>query len=155
MTRDLLVGGISSLHDPLLAAALRGAGLPAVALGARTHAGLRLARSFGHHGQCNPPHYLLGAVIEQARAYGPEFAHRHAWLTVGSRGPCRLAAFELEYERVLSGAGLGDLPILLLDQLAFAGGGGPLGAEAPRALLTAVVAGDVLATLGHRWRPWA
>ncbi len=158
--RVTLVGGLSSVHDPLCAAALRGLGLRAEALHPRTDAGMRRARGLGNHGQCNPAHYSVGAVLEHMQRSGQSpaaFAERHVWLTVGSCGPCRLAAFGLEYARVLDGAGLGRLPVSVVEQLVFA--------EAPRrgkdtidpahALLLALVAGDVLTALGHRLRPYA
>jgi predicted nucleotide-binding protein (sugar kinase/HSP70/actin superfamily) len=163
--RVCLVGGLSSVHDPLCAAALRGAGVLAEALHPRTDEGLRRARALGNHGQCNPAHYAVGAVIEHARRSGlapAAFAARHAWLTVGSCGPCRLAAFDFEYARVLSSAGLGALPVLLADQLAFAaaplGLGGQLRtppAAMSSALLEAVLAADVIAAQGHALRPYA
>ena len=159
----LLVGGLSSVHDPLCAAALRGLGTPAEALHPRTDEGLRRARALGNHGQCNPAHYAVGAVLDHARRSGEDpasFAARHAWLTVGSCGPCRLASFGFEYARVLEGAGLGGLPVIFVDQLAFARGAvhgphPPLDTAAADAVLLAVVAGDVLAALGHRLRPYA
>jgi len=161
--RTLLVGGLSSIHDPLCAAALRGMEIPAVTLHARTDAGLRRARGFGNHGQCNPAHYAVGAVLDHALYSGEEpgaFADRHAWLTVGSCGPCRLAAFGLEYSRVLRGAGLARLPVILAEQLAFVGESSgssleSLDAEAAHALLVAIVAGDALASLGRQLRPYA
>ena len=99
--RTLLVGGLSSLHDGLCAAALRSQGLSAVPLHPCTDNGLRRARALGNHGQCNPAHYSVGAVLEHAQASGEapaHFAQRHAWLTLGSNGPCRLAAFGFEYQ---------------------------------------------------------
>lgn len=158
----LLVGGLSSVHDPLCAAALRGIGLDAVPLAARTDAGLRRARGLGNHGQCNPAHYAVGAVLEHAQQSGQapaDFARRHEWLTIGSCGPCRLASFGFEYARVLDGAGLGALPLRSVEQLAFVPGetgeAGAVEGRAADALLRAVVAGDVLSALGHRLRPWA
>jgi len=150
--RTLLVGGLSSVHDPLLAAALRGCGRRAEALHPRTDSGLKLARGFGNHGQCNPAHYAVGAVLEHARSSGMvahAFCETRAWLTVGSCGPCRLAAFPHEYARVLAGAGLGALPVVLVDQLAFARDRGPaaaptIRAEEASALLVAVVVADVV-----------
>ncbi len=162
--RTLLVGGLSSLHDPLLAAALRATGADAVVLHPRTDHGMRAARALGNHGQCNPAQYAVGAVLEHSRASGltPEaFAARHAWLTVGSCGPCRLAAYPLEFQRVLAGAGLGALPVVQVEQLAFAGGPlprSPVTVPAPSGLfervLEALVAGDVVTALGHRARPF-
>jgi predicted nucleotide-binding protein (sugar kinase/HSP70/actin superfamily) len=161
--RTWLVGGLSSVHDPLLAAALRGAGFRAVAVHPRTDSGLRRARSLGNHGQCNPAHYAVGAVLEHARRSGEDpaaFADRHGWLTAGSCGPCRLAAFGFEYARVLAGAGLERLPVAQIEPLVFMTGrvraGLPcIGPQAANALLLAVVAGDVLTTLGHALRPYA
>jgi predicted nucleotide-binding protein (sugar kinase/HSP70/actin superfamily) len=161
--RTLLVGGLSSVHDPLCAAALCGLGEPAEALHARTNEGLARARALGNHGQCNPAHYAVGAVLEHARRSGetPEaFAQRYGWLTVGSCGPCRLAAFGFEYARVLRGAGLGDLPVLFVEQVAFAhaptsGGLARLDAGPAEALRDAIVAGDVLAALGRTLWPYA
>jgi predicted nucleotide-binding protein (sugar kinase/HSP70/actin superfamily) len=148
--RTWLVGGLSSLHDPLLAAALRGAGMPAVAMHPPTDGGLRCARALGNHGQCNPAHYTVGAVLEHVRRSGQEpehFADHHGWLTAGSCGPCRLASFGLEYARVLRGAGLGRLPVSRIEPLAFL--------EGQSALLHAVLLGDVLTLLGHTLRPYA
>lgn len=161
--RTWLVGGLSSVHDPLFAATLRGAGLPAVALHPRTDAGLRRARSLGNHGQCNPAHYSVGAVLEHARSSGQDpavFAARHGWLTAGSCGPCRLASFGLEYNRVLSGAGLGELPVVRIEPLALVTERAPcegltLDSRARHALLLAVIAGDVLTKIGHTLRPYA
>ncbi|MBL8917824.1 MAG: hypothetical protein JNJ54_03110 [Myxococcaceae bacterium] len=155
----LLVGGLSGLHDPLCAAALQGLGRRAVPLHPCTNEGLRRARAFGNHGQCNPAHYTVGAVLEHARKSGlpaAEFAARHAWLTPGSTGPCRLAAFGFEYRRVLEGAGLGALEIHTVSQLAFAGHvtDSVLPPAEADQVLGAVLLGDALTELGHQLRPW-
>lgn len=146
--RTLLVGGLSSTHDPLLASALRGVGIPAVTLHARTDAGLRRARALGNHGQCNPAHYAVGAVLEHALRSGHrDFDARYAWLTLGSCGPCRLSSFGIEYAQVLAGAGLARLPVVTALDLDLAGAFQPL--------LAALVAGDILAAAAHRLRPRA
>lgn len=159
MSRTLLVGGLSRLHDPLCVAALRGAGVDAELLPPPTDAGLKRARALGNHGQCNPAQYPVGAVLERAQASregAAAFARAHAWLVPGSCGPCRLAAFPLEWSRVLEGAGLGDLHVERVDQFSFV----PLLASSGEArspgltLLAALAAGDVLAELGHALRPW-
>ncbi len=162
--RTVLVGGLSSLHDPLGAAALRGLGYRAETLHPRTDVGLRAARGLGNHGQCNPAQYAVGAVLEHAKASGlppAHFAQRHAWLTVSACGPCRLAAYPLEYRRVLTAAGLGALPVLQLDQLAFVDAplvrsplAPTLGPEELEALVRAVLAGDVVTAFGHQLRPF-
>lgn len=158
--RTLLVGGLSSAHDPLLAAALRGCGRKAETLHPRTDVGLKRARGLGNHGQCNPAHYAVGAVLEHARASGMDarsFCEERAWLTVGSCGPCRLAAFSHEYARVLAGAGLGALPVVFADQLSFAASrpaASLLHADEAQALLVAVVAADLVVQVAHAVRPY-
>lgn len=160
--RALLVGGLSSLHDPILVGALRGAGLDAIPLPARTDRALRRARSLGNRGQCNPAHYAVGAVLEAAAAHGAggaPFAERHAWLTVGSCGPCRLAAFGHEWAQVLGAAGHGALPIVTVEQLDFVeapvpGGLSRLGDAPARALLAGAIAGDALVEVGNLLRPY-
>ena len=159
----LLVGGLSSVHDPLLAAALRGCGKSVELLHPRTDAGLRRARALGNHGQCNPAHYAVGAVLEHTRCSGLEsraFCADRVWLTLGSCGPCRLAAFPHEYARVLRGAGLGRLPVVFVDQLRFveacsSSGSGIVGAKEASALVAAVVAGDVVTQVASGLRPYA
>lgn len=146
--RTLLVGGLSSVHDPLLVGALRGAGVSAVPLHPRTDDGLRRARAHGNHGQCNPAHYAVGAVLEHAIGSGdPDFDLHHAWLTLGSCGPCRLASFGIEYRQVLDGAGLARLPVLRPADVDLA--------RSSSGLLAALVTGDVLAGAAHRVRPRA
>lgn len=159
--RTLLVGPLSPVHDALGAAALRGAGLAAEAIHPPSDQGLGRARALGNHGQCNPPHYAVGAVLDHARASGipaAEFAPRHAWLTLGSCGPCRLAAFPVEWAQVLEGAGLGPLRMEPLEQRGFIKGLAGLGVARHRglgnALVAALIAADALETLGHRLRPW-
>lgn len=159
MSRTMLVGGLGALRDELVVAALAGAALDAVALPSPTDAGLALARALGNHGQCNPGQYPVGSVLEAARRAGLDaatFAARHVWVVPSSCGPCRLAAFPLEWRRVLDGAGLGALPFEFVDQHSFipalSSGGG--GRTAGLGLVMALVAGDGLEALGHQLRPW-
>ena len=156
--RTILVGPLSPVHDALAAAALRGAGLTAQAVHPPTDLGLARARAHGNHGQCNPPHYAVGAVLEHARASGlpaKDFAERHAWLTLGSCGPCRLAAFPVEWQQILGGAGLGGLAMEPVDQQGFIEGlaGGARKRGLGNALVNSLIAADALETLGHRLRP--
>lgn len=154
----LLIGPLHPVHDALAAASLRAAGLSAQAIHPPTDEGLARARAFGNHGQCNPPHYAIGAVLEHARASGlppGEFAARHAWLTLGSCGPCRLAAFPVEWRQILDGAGLNALRLEPVNQQGFithlAGPKRKHGLAA--AVVSALIAADALEALGHRLRP--
>ncbi len=152
------MGPLHPVHDALGAAVLRAAGLPAQAVHPPTDEGLARARAHGNHGQCNPPHYAIGAVLEHARTSGlpaGDFAARHTWLTLGSCGPCRLAAFPVEWRQILEGAGLGALHLEPLHQQGFiAHLAGPARKHGlGNALVTSFIAADALETLGHRLRP--
>lgn len=154
-----LVGGLDQTRDTLLCAALRGAGLSVRQLPPPSDAGLRRARALGNHGQCSPAHYAVGAVLQAAEASGlsrADFARTHQWVTVGSCGPCRLAAFPLEWAKVLRAEGLSGLGLELVDQLAFTAALGPRGLarSAGSVVLTALIAGDVLSALERSLRPW-
>ncbi len=156
-SRTLLVGGLGRARDLLAVAALRAGGVEAALLPAPSDAGLERARALGNHGQCNPAHYAVGQVLEHASGKDAgELARTHAWLVPGSCGPCRLAAFPLEWQRVLDRAGLGALEVQLLDQLAVvpaidrACGSRPPGFG----LVAALVAGDVLEQLALSLRPY-
>jgi predicted nucleotide-binding protein (sugar kinase/HSP70/actin superfamily) len=155
----MLLGGLGATRDALGVAALRAAGIDAQVLPAPSDAGLARARALGNHGQCNPAQYAVGAVLERARACGErpaDFARRHAWLVPASCGPCRLAAFPLEWARVLEGSGLAGLHVELFDQFAFVPAleAGGARTSPARGLLLALVAADVLEVLGHRLRPF-
>ncbi|MDP3235772.1 MAG: hypothetical protein Q8N26_23505 [Myxococcales bacterium] len=154
-----LVGGLGQARDTLLCAALRGAGLGVRQLPPPSDVGLRRARALGNHGQCSPAHYAVGAVLQAADASGlsrSEFARTHQWVTVGSCGPCRLAAFPLEWAKVLRAEGLSGLGLELVDQLAFTAALGPrrLVRSAGMVVLAALTAGDVLSALERSLRPW-
>lgn len=159
MVKTLLVGGLGRSRDALLCAALRGAGVAVRQLPAPSDAGLRRARAFGNHGQCSPAHYAVGAVLEAAEASGlsgDTFARTHRWVTAGSCGPCRLAAFPLEWAKVLGAQGLSGLELELIDQRAFLAAfeARALGRSPGRVVLAALVAGDVFSALERALRPW-
>ncbi len=167
LSRTLLVGGVSGVHDALLAAALRGAGLRAEPVGVPTASSLAVGRGLLARGHCNPTYYLAGALVERLRrevsrdvppsAVAARFAH----LTLGSCGPCRFATYASEFRRALAGAGLGEVPVVAIDQLLPAPGAAlaALGVRVEGALLVAlaraVAAADVLVRAGCEARPRA
>ncbi len=162
--RTLLVGGISGAHDPLLAAALRGLGVDAQPVGVPDGASLATGRSLLARGHCNPTYYLAGALVERLRRepLGPaERGARFAHLTAGSCGPCRFATYAAEYRRAISAAGLGPVPVVVIDQLApqataaLAAIGVRLDARLLVTLGRAAIAGDALVRAGCEARPLA
>ena len=154
--RTILVGGVSGLHDRLLAAALRGHGVAAETVGVPDGEALATGRSLLARGHCNPTYYLAGALVERLRRAAPEpaISERFAHLTIGSCGPCRFATYAAEYRRAIAGAGLGAVPVVVIDQLrpgaseALAAIGVCLDARLLAALARAAVLGDVLLRAG-------
>lgn len=154
--RTVLVGGVSGLHDGLLAAALRGHGVAAETVGVPDGGSLATGRSLLARGHCNPTYYLAGALVERLRraAPAPAIEERYAHLTVGSCGPCRFATYAAEYRRAIAAAGLGAVPVVVIDQLrpgtseALAAIGVHLDARLLAALARAAILGDVLLRAG-------
>jgi predicted nucleotide-binding protein (sugar kinase/HSP70/actin superfamily) len=147
----LVVGGLSSTHDRLLAAALRGRGVAAEALATPDARALATGRALLGRAHCNPTYYLAGALVEHVRAHGAE---GRAHLTLSSCGPCRFANYANEYRRALGRAGFPDVPVATLSQerpqatAALTALGLAVDARLLRALARAVVAADVLTRAG-------
>ncbi len=156
----VVVGGLSSGHDALLAAALRGRGLDATPLPPPDARALATGQRLLARGHCNPTYYLSGAVVERAAAEPPERRGALAYLTAGSCGPCRFATYATEHRRALAAAGLADVRVAVIDQssprptAALAEVGVSLDARLLAAMSRAIVAADVLARAGaeHRAR---
>ncbi len=153
----ILVGGVSTTHDALLAAALRGRGVAAEPVGTADARALATGRKLLAHGHCNPTYYLSGALVERVRRDGGG----HAYLTLGSCGPCRFATYAAEHRRALAAAGLGAVEVLVIDQLApgataeLARAGVHVDGRLIAALARAAVVADVLTRAGCERRPRA
>ena len=160
VSRTLLVGGLSATHDALLAAVLRGRGVDAEPLGTPDGRSLATGRALLARAHCNPTYYLAGALVERLRAKlragatSADVVARYAYLTVGSCGPCRFATYAAEYRRALDGAGLGGVPVVVIDQLqpgrsaALAAIGVQLDGALLASLARAAIAADVLLRAG-------
>lgn len=172
-----IVGGLSSTHDELLAAALRGRGVDARALVRPDAAALALGRSLLPRGYPNPTYYLAGALVDQLRQAAArdrlapdEVARCYAHVTVAGR----FGQYASDYRLALAAAGLSGLPVVAIDplgrspsptmkvartcpseQASLAGMGIALDARLVRQLMRAVVAGDVLVRASSERRPYA
>lgn len=99
----LAVGGLSGLHDELIAAALRCHGVAAEPLPTPDAAALATGRALLARGHCNPTYLLAGALVEHARRVGDELT---GYVAAGTCGPCRFATYPDEFRRALAAAGL-------------------------------------------------
>jgi predicted nucleotide-binding protein (sugar kinase/HSP70/actin superfamily) len=157
-SRTLLVGGLSSTHDALVAAALRGRGIAAEPVGTADQGSLAIGRKLLARGHCNPTYYLSGALVERLRRSAAP--GRYAYLTIGSCGPCRFATYAAEHRRALAAAGFSEVPVVVVDQLRptatveLGSVGVTLDGRLISDLARAAVVGDVLVRAGcwHRAR---
>lgn len=148
-SRTLLVGGLGSPHDALVAAAVSASGHAAEALGAPDADALELGRASLPRGQCAPLLFTTGTLLREARA---RRGSPLAYLGVRSCGPCRYALFEPAWERALAEDGHSDVRIVSARQSA------PelaalLGTGALLTALDAIAVADVLRETSNRLRP--
>ncbi len=162
----LLMGGLTAAQDFLLEGALKGLGYKVRHLRTPDNEGLTAGKEFGNRGQCNPTYYTVGTLVselQRARDAGmtpEEVVKKHVFLTAGACGPCRFGMYVTEYRKALRDAGFDGFRVMLFQQQ---GGlkqatGDDLGLELNprffRAIVKAIVAGDVLNALGYRIRPY-
>lgn len=162
----LLFGGLTLAHDVLIAGALAGLGYNVQALDCPDTDALRVGKEFGNRGQCNPTYFTVGNLVKhllKLREGGmstEDIIRRHVFVTAGACGPCRFGTYVTEYRKALVDAGFDGFRVMLFQQqggLRQATGEDPGLEFTPaffRALLSAVMAGDVLNAAGYRIRPY-
>jgi predicted nucleotide-binding protein (sugar kinase/HSP70/actin superfamily) len=166
-TTTILFGGLTRAHDHLLTGALSGAGYRVKALDCPDYESLRFGKEFGNRGQCNPTYFTVGNLVKylthlRDREGIPlrDIVEKNLFITAGACGPCRFGTYVTEYRKALSDAGFEGFRVLLFQQQ---GGLKQATGEAAglefnpkffRALLKAVMAGDVLNAVGYRIRPY-
>ena len=162
-----LQDGLTSLHNTLLAAAMRPFGYHVLPLPVPDQTAFNLGKEFCSRGQCNPVYYLGGNLIAYLRHLRDDVGlptsqiiRDYAYLTAGSCGPCRLGTYIVEFRRALREAGFDGFSILAIKPtdglLQTVGPRGELvmTPALARALARAAVIGDVLMLVGHRLRPY-
>jgi predicted nucleotide-binding protein (sugar kinase/HSP70/actin superfamily) len=164
-TVTILFGGLTGLHEDLIAAVLRGCGYRAERVPATELNGYHVGRYFGNTGQCNPAYFTVGALIQhlhQLQASGltrQEIIDRYVFLTAGGCGPCRFGMYEAEYRLALQNAGFGGFRVLVFNQndgvrAATGEPGLKFSVHLGLGVLNAFVGADVLASLAFRLRPY-
>ena len=152
----LIVGGIGTLHDRLLCAALRGRGLAAEPLRTPDADALAAGRALLPRGHPSSMYYLAGAAVLHLREAAP-LAGRYAVLTAGPHH----AHYASDQARALAAAGFGEVAVAAISperpdttaELAAIG----VRVDAPlvRAIARALLLGDVLVRAGCERRPCA
>ena len=162
----ILVSGLTMAHDYFIEGALGGLGYKVKALDCPDNEALRFGKEFGNRGQCNPTYFTVGNLVKYVSYLRDvkgektdDIIANNLFLTAGACGPCRFGTYVTEYRKALRDAGFEGFRVILFQQKggvgqAAEGAGLEMGLPFFRQMFKAVVAGDVLNTLGYRTRPY-
>ncbi|GMQ88621.1 MAG: hypothetical protein BMS9Abin09_0050 [Gammaproteobacteria bacterium] len=162
----LLFGGLTTMHDALIEAALSSLGYRVRALPCPDRDALQCGKEFGNRGQCNPTYFTVGNLIKHLihlrdveGLSREQIVNDYLFITAGACGPCRFGMYVTEYRKALRDAGFGGFRVLL-----FENAGSLHQSEADTglaltpgffiALLKAAMLGDVVNAMGYRIRPY-
>jgi predicted nucleotide-binding protein (sugar kinase/HSP70/actin superfamily) len=164
---QILVGGLTLAHDTFVSAALNGLGYNLEPLACPDLDALRVGKEFGNRGQCNPTYFTVGNLVkhlihlrDDKKIPVPDIISKYVFMTAGACGPCRFGMYATEYRKALRDAGFDGFRVLLFQQqggLRQATGEDSALEYTPaffRAILRAIIAGDVLNVAGYRIRPY-
>jgi predicted nucleotide-binding protein (sugar kinase/HSP70/actin superfamily) len=163
----ILIGGLTVAHDQIFSAAVQGLGYKLQALDVPDLEALRLGKEFGNRGQCNPTYFTAGNLVKHLMHLRDvegmrteDIISNYLFFTAGACGPCRFGTYATEYRKVLADSGFDGFRVLLFQQQ---GGmkqatGDASGLEFNtsfyKAMITALMAGDVINLVGYRIRPY-
>jgi predicted nucleotide-binding protein (sugar kinase/HSP70/actin superfamily) len=166
-TTTIWVSGLTLAHDHLVAASLRGVGYNVETIDAADNTALNIGKEFGNRGQCNPTYFTVGNLVkkliqlrDEQGMPTAEIISRFVFLTAGACGPCRFGTYVTEYRKALRDAGFDGFRVMLFQQQ---GGvkqatgdeiGLKINLDFAKAVIQALVAGDVVNLLGYRLRPY-
>lgn len=168
-TTTILFGGMTADHDYIVKAALEGLGYRAEQLPVPDNDALALGKEFCNRGQCNPTYYTVGTLVRHLQALRASgvagIEDRYVFVTLGACGPCRFGMYESEYRKALNDAGFPRFRVIIVQKGGAVLEGGGLGAAAVEGgikldarfyftLMRAVVASDILKSLGYSIRPY-
>ena len=163
----LLFNGLTTAHDRLMAAGLRGLGYHARPLPVPAKADFQTGREYGNNGQCNPTYFTVGNLVneltrlrDQEGLSTERILADYVFVTAGTCGPCRFGMYEAEYRLALRNAGFDGFRVLIFDQTgggeqATAGDGFEVNLQLLTTLLDATLMGDLLNALFFHIRPYA
>ncbi|MDR2354058.1 MAG: acyl-CoA dehydratase activase [Deltaproteobacteria bacterium] len=143
-------------HTRPLAAALRGAGLEAVALPNSDAQTIELGRSQTSGKECYPLILTVGDFLKLTQT--PNFEpHKTALFMPSSNGPCRFGQYSRYLSLVLKRLGLSEVEVLSLDQTGsmyeYLDKAGPSGTSLSKTIWRALVSVDLLQKALYHTRP--
>lgn len=162
----LLFGGLTTMHDALIEAALSALGYRLQALPCPDRSALQCGKEFGNRGQCNPTYFTVGNLIKHLihlrdveGLSREQIVNDYLFVTAGACGPCRFGMYVTEYRKALRDAGFEGFRVLLFEnagrlQQSEADTGLGLTPGFFIALLKAAMLGDVVNAMGYRIRPY-
>ena len=158
----ILFGGLTLNHEHLIKGALESIGYNADYLPVPDNRALQTGKEYGNRGQCNPTYYTVGNLIRHLNALKTtgieDVEDKFVFLTAGACGPCRFGMYESEYRKSLKEAGFGKFRVLTFEQSDRFETSSDNGIEANRAfykaIIKAIVLGDILNETGYRIRPY-
>jgi len=163
----LLFGGLTLAQDQLIQAAVQGLGYKVECLEIPTNSALHLGKEFGNRGQCNPTYFTVGNLIKHLIHLRDEMGlsveaicEQYLFATAGACGPCRFGTYATEYRKALRDSGFENFRVLLfqqqggLKQATGEASGLELNSRFFRALVSAVMVGDLLNLYRTRTRPY-
>ncbi len=160
----VLFGGLTTAHDQLLLATLKGSGYHAQALPTPGNDALQCGKEFGNRGQCNPTYFTVGSLVhylqtlrDQQGLTAGHIVENYIFVTASTCGPCRFGMYVTEYRKALRDAGFEGFRVMSFqteksvsnEPLAF-----PLSKGFSLALLRALIIADIINALGYRMRPY-
>ncbi len=162
----LLFGGLTTMHDGLIEAAVSALGYRLQALPCPDRDALQWGKEFGNRGQCNPTYFTVGNLIKylihlrdiEGLSY-EQIVNDYLFITAGACGPCRFGMYATEYRKALRDAGFEGFRVLLFEnagslQQSESDTGLALTANFFITLLKAAMLGDVVNAMGYRIRPY-
>jgi predicted nucleotide-binding protein (sugar kinase/HSP70/actin superfamily) len=163
----ILFGGLTTMQDYLVSAAVTGIGYNFVPLDVPNNDALRVGKEFGNRGQCNPTYFTVGNLVkhlidlrDNKGMSAKEIVDSHIFVTAGSCGPCRFGTYVTEYRKALRDAGFDGFRMVLFQQQAGLNqsSGDAAGLELNptffKAIVKGIIAGDVINLLAYRIRPY-
>lgn len=163
----ILLGGLTSAHDELIAASLSSLGYNISPLETPDIVAYRTGKEFGNRGQCNPTYFTVGNLVkvlihfrDEKGMSTEEIIKKFVFLTAGACGPCRFGMYVTEYRKALRDSGFDGFRVMLfqqqggLEQVSGEESGLELNGRFFYSLSKGGIAGDVINALGYRIRPY-
>ena len=158
MSKTILFGGLTPLHELFMKGAVESLGYKVEFLPTPDNCSLAIGREFCNRGMCNPTYYTVGNLIrylQEKSATGIDVEKEYMFVTIGACGPCRFGMYESEYRHAIKAAGFKNFSFSILNQSKFSSEGElKLTPSLVWRLVKAVWVADIVRDLGYQLRPY-